>query len=77
MTASGPGTVTEPVVTVGRVADIYELTSRAALAVAQLLVAGRPEPGFRATGEVVGDPRSFAGALDIDLDELDQSQSRR
>jgi hypothetical protein len=53
---------------VGRVADIYEMTSRAALHVTETLLIGDVTPGFRATGEVIRDPRATAESVGITLD---------
>ena len=53
---------------VGHVADIYEMTSRAALHVTETLLNGDVAPGFRATGEVIRDRRATAEAVGITLD---------
>jgi hypothetical protein len=52
---------------VGRVADIYEETSQAGLELTRTLLEDGGAPGFRASGEIAGEPAEVAARIGIDL----------
>jgi Saccharopine dehydrogenase NADP binding domain len=61
-----------PTTAVGDVADVYEVTSQAAFELARTLLEHGAEPGFRASGEVVGDPHETAARTGVHLRRVGQ-----
>jgi hypothetical protein len=64
VTASGAG---RRATAVGRVADVYEITSQAAFELARTVLERKPEPGFRASGEIAGEPEEVARRIGLEL----------
>jgi hypothetical protein len=65
VTAEGAG---RRAVATAHVPDVYELTSQAAFELTRALVEHGVAPGFRASGEVVGNPQGVATRIGVTLD---------
>ena len=64
VTATGQG---RTATAIGRVADVYEITSQSAFELARTVLEHRPAPGFRASGEIAGEPEEVAGRIGLQL----------